>query len=205
MDQGSVKAAGGGRSPDDDRWEGRELEAGTNIWANISNPPTPSSSTRSRSDSAESYVDLSSIDHAAQLTESNDEFEILNRSNSGKADSSAYANRLQSIFLRRTGPRGDGAEDLFSEDGEEGSVSIDTGTTARLPSEMDNAGSSNDYNDSDWQQAGHNADAQDLAGPGAYGFLQCAVSKPQKEAEGTQNAYISYLVTTDVCPSQPTP
>lgn len=60
------------------------------------------------------------------------------------------------------------------------------------------AGSSNDYGDSDWQQAGHNADAQDLAGPGAHGSLECKVDKPQKEGEGTQNPYISYLVTTDV-------
>ncbi|KAK3068730.1 intercellular trafficking and secretion, partial [Teratosphaeriaceae sp. CCFEE 6253] len=57
-------------------------------------------------------------------------------------------------------------------------------------------GGSNDYGE-DWQQAGPNADAQDLAGPGLHGRLQCQVSKPQKEGEGTQNAYVSYLVTTD--------
>lgn len=49
-----------------------------------------------------------------------------------------------------------------------------------------------------WQQAGQNADAQDLAGPGAYGKLVCTVNKPQKENEGTQNQFITYLVTTDV-------
>jgi sorting nexin-4 len=49
----------------------------------------------------------------------------------------------------------------------------------------------------DWQQAGHNADPQDLAGPGAHGQLICNVSSPQKEGEGTQNSYVSYLVTTD--------
>lgn len=54
--------------------------------------------------------------------------------------------------------------------------------------------------DEEWQQAGKNADAQDLAGPGAYGHLDCTVGKPQKENEGTQNQYISYLVTTDVSP-----
>ncbi|KAL1311744.1 hypothetical protein AAFC00_001836 [Neodothiora populina] len=48
----------------------------------------------------------------------------------------------------------------------------------------------------EWQQAGENADAQDLAGPGAHGKLECTVTKPQKENEGTQNQYISYLVTT---------
>lgn len=56
----------------------------------------------------------------------------------------------------------------------------------------------NDYNSPEWQQAGANAEEIDLAGPGAHGRLDCTVSKPQKEAEGTQNAYISYLVTTNV-------
>lgn len=60
------------------------------------------------------------------------------------------------------------------------------------------AGSSNDYGDSDWHQAGDDATQQDLAGPGVQGFLECIVDKPQKEGEGTQNAYISYLVTTNV-------
>lgn len=183
-----------------------ELQAGTNIWAtNEQSRKLHSPCTKPRSDSAESYVDISSIDLTAPLPESSDDFEIVHRCNSGKADTSAYANRLRLIFSRRAGPRGDGAEDLFSEDAEEGGISNRTRTTARLPAEMEAAGSSNDYNDSDWQQAGHNADAQDLAGPGAHGFLQCAVSKPQKEAEGTQNAYISYLVTTDVCSSLLTP
>ena len=66
-------------------------------------------------------------------------------------------------------------------------------------STMEAGGSSSaNYDDSDWQQAGHDATAQDLAGPGAHGSLECTVSSPQKEGEGTQNAYISYLVTTEV-------
>ena len=64
-------------------------------------------------------------------------------------------------------------------------------------SNMD-AGSTNDYDDSDWQQAGHNATQQDLAGPGLHGYLECTVDSAQKEGEGTQNAYVSYLVTTNV-------
>lgn len=60
---------------------------------------------------------------------------------------------------------------------------------------------SNDYESPEWQQAGRNADDIDIAGPGAHGRLECTVSKPQKEGEGTQNAYISYLVTTDVSSS----
>lgn len=59
-------------------------------------------------------------------------------------------------------------------------------------------GNHNEYDDPQWQQAGQIADAQDLAGPGAQGRLDCSVTKPQKEGEGTQNAYISYLVVTDV-------
>ncbi|KAI6901120.1 hypothetical protein D0869_10036 [Hortaea werneckii] len=59
------------------------------------------------------------------------------------------------------------------------------------------ADSSNDYDDPNWEQAGAHADPQDLAGPGAHGRLECHVSKPQKEGEGTQNAYVSYVVITD--------
>lgn len=63
---------------------------------------------------------------------------------------------------------------------------------------MEAGSSSNDYGEAEWQQAGRNADAQDLAGPGAHGTLDCTVDHPQKEGEGTQNAYVSYLVTTKV-------
>lgn len=59
----------------------------------------------------------------------------------------------------------------------------------------------NEYDQPEWNQAGPHADAQDLAGPGDHGMLQCTVTKPQKEGEGTQNIYVSYLVTTDVCKS----
>ncbi|CAK1363862.1 Sorting nexin-4 [Cercospora beticola] len=63
---------------------------------------------------------------------------------------------------------------------------------------MDGAGrSSNDYDDPEWQQAGANADSIDLAGPGAHGRLLCTVGSPQKEGEGTQTVYVSYLVTTE--------
>jgi sorting nexin-4 len=46
-------------------------------------------------------------------------------------------------------------------------------------------------------QAGPNADGIDLAGVGR-GRLETRVSDPQTEAEGTKDAYVSYLVTTDV-------
>lgn len=62
------------------------------------------------------------------------------------------------------------------------------------------ASGSNDHHnhhDPDWEQAGHHATVQDLAGPGAHGRLECTVSSPQKEGEGTQNAYVSFLVTAE--------
>lgn len=46
-------------------------------------------------------------------------------------------------------------------------------------------------------QAGPNADALDLAGVGE-GRLDCKVDSPQKENEGTKDAFVSYLVTTHV-------
>lgn len=50
-------------------------------------------------------------------------------------------------------------------------------------------------------QAGADADAVDLAGIGD-GRLDCTVDTPLKENEGTKDAYMSYLVTTNVrfCP-----
>jgi len=58
--------------------------------------------------------------------------------------------------------------------------------------------SDNENHGEDWQQAGENADARDLAGIGVHGRLDVTVGEPRKENEGTQNQYISYLVTTDV-------
>ena len=52
-------------------------------------------------------------------------------------------------------------------------------------------------------QAGEGADAVDLAGIGDHGRLDCTVSSPLKEHDGTKDAYVSYLVTTDVCLSPP--
>jgi hypothetical protein len=46
-------------------------------------------------------------------------------------------------------------------------------------------------------QAGRNADEMDLAGVG-LATLECTVTQPIKENDGTKDAYISYLVTTHV-------
>jgi sorting nexin-4 len=52
-------------------------------------------------------------------------------------------------------------------------------------------------NTSDEPQAGDHADAVDLAGVGD-GVLECTVDQPLKENDGTKDAYVSYLVTTNV-------
>ena len=41
-------------------------------------------------------------------------------------------------------------------------------------------------------------DPLDLSGVGG-GILECTVSSPLKENEGTKDAFVSYLVTTHVC------
>lgn len=46
-------------------------------------------------------------------------------------------------------------------------------------------------------QLGVNADELDLAGVGE-GVLECTVTSPIKENDGTKDAYVSYLVTTNV-------
>jgi sorting nexin-4 len=47
-------------------------------------------------------------------------------------------------------------------------------------------------------QLGRNADPLDLAGVEG-GVLECTVSNPNKENDGSKDAYVSYLVTTNVC------
>lgn len=46
-------------------------------------------------------------------------------------------------------------------------------------------------------QAGEQADGVDLAGIGD-GTLDCTVDTPLKENDGTKDAYVSYLITTNV-------
>ena len=47
-------------------------------------------------------------------------------------------------------------------------------------------------------QPDHTADKVDLAGITSEGFLVCTVEKPQKESEGTKEAYVSYAISTHV-------
>jgi sorting nexin-4 len=55
-------------------------------------------------------------------------------------------------------------------------------------------------------QAGEQADQVDLAGIGRDGILDVTVDTPLKENDGTKDAYVSYLVTTNVgCPLRTPP
>jgi hypothetical protein len=67
----------------------------------------------------------------------------------------------------------------------------------RIKTGEDNMDPGSYEHDQDWQQAGSNADAIDLAGPGPNGILECVVTRPQKEGEGTPNQWVSYLVITN--------
>jgi len=51
---------------------------------------------------------------------------------------------------------------------------------------------------SDKLQAGRNADAIDLAGVG-HSTMECTVTHPLKENDGSKDAYVSYEVITRVC------
>jgi sorting nexin-4 len=52
-------------------------------------------------------------------------------------------------------------------------------------------------NRSDGSRTGHEGDHGHPAGE----ILECTVSEPHKENDGTKDSYVSYLITTNVCPS----
>ncbi len=60
------------------------------------------------------------------------------------------------------------------------------------------SGSGNAHNGGRYGPLGRNPDPLDLAGVGD-GILNCEVTNPIKENDGTKDAYVSYLVTTNVC------
>ncbi|KAI5800726.1 hypothetical protein FPQ18DRAFT_270003 [Pyronema domesticum] len=65
-----------------------------------------------------------------------------------------------------------------------------------FPIDYAHPGSNGIASSSEPVQAGLNADALDLAGVGK-GVLETTVSSPQTESNGTKDAYVSYLVTTE--------
>lgn len=48
-------------------------------------------------------------------------------------------------------------------------------------------------------QVGRDVDPLDIAGTNGGGVIECTVTAPNKENDGTKDAYVSYLVTTNVC------
>ena len=63
--------------------------------------------------------------------------------------------------------------------------------------EDDGSGNTNGKRRGSAGPLGRHADAMDLAGVGE-GVLECTVTQPIKENDGTKDAYVSYLVTTNV-------
>ena len=61
------------------------------------------------------------------------------------------------------------------------------------------SGNSNGKRRGSGGQLGHNPDALDMAGVGEA-TLECTVTNPIKENDGSKDAYVSYLVTTHVRP-----
>ena len=81
----------------------------------------------------------------------------------------------------------------------EGDVSRPTTTGTRQPEETTYGAKSSGKRKANHSsaQAGAAADEVDLAGIGD-GRLDCTVDSPLKEHDGTKDAYVSYLVTTNV-------
>jgi sorting nexin-4 len=71
-------------------------------------------------------------------------------------------------------------------------------TSPRGEAESGAVGANSGRSDSTSMQAGRGADDLDMAGVGSA-TLECTVTQPMKENDGTKDAYVSYLVTTHVC------
>lgn len=80
----------------------------------------------------------------------------------------------------------------WDQDGQDHESSV---VSPRGGSEGGTAGNDNGRKGSTSLQAGRNADELDLAGVGSA-TLECTVTQPIKENDGTKDAYVSYLVTT---------
>ena len=78
-----------------------------------------------------------------------------------------------------------------------------TSSSVQSPSNQHTASRSRRRTSHGQPQAGQDADAVDIAGIGEYGRLDCTVGSPLKENDGTKDAYISYLLTTQVASPAP--
>ncbi|KXT15918.1 hypothetical protein AC579_1419 [Pseudocercospora musae] len=178
-------------------WQQHNVDNNTSTTTTLSTSPADHESVRSHSSPAHSItIELSPpVPAQDELSDVDSDFDIIGGSQLiPEASYDGIASSNEGIFhgwaakipqgLRRSSKQ---PERRISGDWPElpGTGTMDAGSS-----------SSNDYNSPEWQQAGEHADPQDLAGPGAHGRLECKVSSPQKEGEGTQNPYVSYLVTT---------
>jgi hypothetical protein len=194
-------------------WEGKQLEP-----ANI---PTPSTTPAIRKTTPPQHqgifqppptspvlqttaANLPSSDFEAAVSDPDSDFELVDSDTPSHLDGAAErSNRsysyiptaLKEQYSARTRKPRPTRQEHFDNDEDE---DWDAVPGSQIPSDHSRMEGDNDYEQPEWRQAGPNADAQDLAGPGEHGTLECTVTKPQKEGEGTQNVYVSYLVTTDV-------
>ncbi|GAB7332067.1 hypothetical protein MBLNU13_g03957t1 [Cladosporium sp. NU13] len=195
-------------------WESVQLEPAsantltttTDTFRNTSSPlhpgvfqPPPHSPLLTASD-----ANLPSVDPEAAVSDDSD-FDIIDPNTPSQLDGApeitgrnyayiptAITERYAAQRRKRKQPKQPKQEHFDDDDEDWHAVTAEY--TIAGPSRMEGG---NDYDQPEWRQAGPHADAQDLAGPGEHGMLECTVTQPQKEGEGTQNAYVSYLVTTD--------
>lgn len=148
-------------------------------------------------------ANLPSDDQEAALSDDSD-FDIIDRNTPSQLDGAPdrfnrnynyIPTAITERYAARPRKKKQPKQERFDDEEDEDWDAVPAADHPTGPSRMEGG---NDYDQPEWRQAGPNADAQDLAGPGEHGMLECTVTKPQKEGEGTQNVYVSYLVTTDV-------
>ena len=149
-------------------------------------------------------ANLPSDDHEAAVSDDSD-FDIIDPNTPSQLDGAPERSSrnytyvptaITELYSARLSKAKQPKQERLDDDEDEDWDAVPSAYNPAGPSRMEGG---NDYDQPEWRQAGPNADAQDLAGPGEHGMLECTVTKPQKEGEGTQNVYVSYLVTTDVC------
>lgn len=204
-------------------WESEPASLGTLLATTATSTTTTTPDTRNRTSPLHPGVfqppphspvldptaaNLPSDSQEAAVSDSNSDFELVDPNTpshlDGAAERSNKSNTYTPTALKEQysarARKGKQRQERFDNDEDE---DWDTVPRAQQPAGTSRMEGGNDYEQPEWRQAGPNADAQDLAGPGEHGTLECTVTKPQKEGEGTQNVYVSYLVTTDVRSATP--
>lgn len=219
--RGANQCGPSSESPDDDAPDDLSAASAWNEQlepASITTPSTTSNTRKTRSPLhpaifqpppsspivAPNAANLPSGDLEAAVSDSDSDFELVDSDTPSHLDGAAEgSNRsysyiptaLRGQYSARLRKAKSAEQERFDHDEDEDWNAVSGAQESAGLSRMEGG---NDYEQPEWRQAGPNADAQDLAGPGEHGTLECTVTKPQKEGEGTQNVYVSYLVTTDV-------